>query len=51
MIGTEEDNNKIMIMNVSSMICDKNKSLEFQFFSEECIKLCSSENRHIGVKI
>ena len=32
------------------MICDKGKGLKLKSFSEECIKLCSSENRQTGVK-
>ena len=39
-----------MIMNVDSVICDKNTELKFKSFSEECIKLCFSENGHMGVK-
>ena len=39
-----------MIMNIDSMICDKNKELRFNFVSEDCIKLCSSENILIDVK-
>ena len=39
-----------MIVNAASMICDKNKEFEFKRFSEECIKLFSSENGYRGLK-
>ena len=43
MIGTKQANNKVTIMNVASMICEKNKVFRLTF-SEVCIKLCYSEN-------
>ena len=39
-----------MIIDAASMICEKKKELKFKAFSEEWIKLCSSENIHMGVK-
>ena len=37
-------------MNAASIICDNNKELKFNSFSEELFKLCSYENRKTGVK-
>ena len=37
-------------MNVASTICNNNKEFNLNFFSEYCIKLCSSEHVHMGVK-
>ena len=37
-------------MNVSLMICDKNKGLKLKTFAEECIMLCSYGDSQIGVK-
>ena len=50
MIGTEEYNNEIMVMNEASMICKNNKEIKFKSVYEECIKFCYSENSHMGVK-
>ena len=50
MIGTKEADNEIMRMNVDSTTCDKNNVFKFIFLSEECIKLCSSENIGMVVK-
>ena len=50
MIGTEESNNESMIINAGSIICDKNKQIKYNFFSEQCFKLCSYENGKTGVK-
>ena len=49
-IGTEEANNENIIMNEALTVCEKNKNWN-SFFSEDYIKLCSSENIHIGVKV
>ena len=38
-----------MRVNTASMIYDKNKWYKFKFVSEDCIKLCSSENIHMVV--
>ena len=35
MTDTEESNDKIMIINAKSMICDRNKEIKFKSFSEE----------------
>ena len=51
MLGTEESNNKSDRMNAYSMIYKNNKKLKFKKTSLECIKLCSFENRHIGVHV
>ena len=50
MIGTKEANNESMIIIVAPITCDKNKELKLKF-SEECIKLCSSKNRDMGIKL
>ena len=50
MVGTREYNNKSTRINAASMICDKKKGLK-SFFSEDCIKLCSSENGQTDVKV
>ena len=49
MIGTEKSNKESTRINAASTIGDKIKGLK-SIFSEECIKLCSYENRNNGVK-
>ena len=51
MLGTEEANYKNMRLDIASMICENNNNIKIKSFSKECIKLCSSENRHMGVKV
>ena len=51
MLGTEEANYEKMRIDIASMICDNNDNIKIKSFSKECIKLCSSENRHMGIKV
>ena len=49
-IDTENYNIESMRINAASIICDNNKSFKFDFFAEECFKLCSYQNWQTGVK-
>ena len=49
MIGTEDYNNEIMIMNADSMIYDRSKEFNLNFFSEEWVNFCLWKNRLTGV--
>ena len=40
-----------MRIHAASIIYDKNKKLKFNFFAEECFKLCSYEKIQTGLKV